>query len=357
MLFKLTNELIDEGILNSKKEKVVRAIENILRSVWESKHLMTAEIDVIIALKNIITNPDCLSVLIDFENNYAFKNYDNIKYFVEIVASENTMQYETENDAQKLVLSIDYFQKSDLVSKTIILCEDEQDSLFFEQIARFFCLNHNININLSYSEENGGGVNTHKSFQKHIDKSEKFCLCFADTDKKYPTDSIKETLHKLRSCNNPKHFCKLIELEVHEIENLLPFNYLELIKNDSIIQLNGVAFINTIYQSHDSCFLQFLDIKKGIKVKEVKNNPDYFNFTKILYSYCNNQHNINDIHSLNDEIVLIPPVGKVIKVALSNLAIFNNSPQLLSFQNSEWNKIGSVFTFWTCARIDELLNI
>lgn len=359
MLFKLSSELIKEEYFSIYETKIIRAVENILRSVWESKHLVYADIDVILFFRNVIKNNDCLSVLMDLENNFSFLNYDNIKYFIRVVPNENVMDLNEVMDFSILNLSIDYFQKSDLTTRTRILCENESDAFFFKKIAEYYCTNSNIgNLNLAFEEENGGGNNTHNLYQKHIDNFNIFCLCFCDNDKKYPEDTIKDTLKKVKACTNSKKLCAYIGLEVHEIENLIPFNYFEQIKNKRGIQSKGINFVLKIKSSEDAQMLKYLDIKKGIISGSIKDNTNYLNFAKILINHYNEENlDLNQVETFSTNKTIVPSCGKVMKTIMSIPNIFDTEPDLLNFQKDEWKKIGSTFTFWTCARIEEPLNI
>ncbi len=358
MLFKLSDTLIEENNFKTNKTKILRAVKYILQSVWECKHLVLAEPEVISFFMKEIKDEDCLSVLQYLKRNYySFINYENIKFFILVMPEHNLMNKKKLDDFVIIELSVDYFQNSNLTRETKILCENAGDAFFFEKIAKYFYKNSEIsNINLCFEEENGGGSYTSVLYQKYIDNKNIFCLCLCDNDKKYPEDTIKDTLLKVKNCINEHFLCDYIGLEAHEIENLIPFNYFEKLRNTHHIPTKGIDFILNIKSSQDSESLKFLDIKKGILYKHIKNNSHYLNFAKKLNSY-NTIENIDlELNQISDNAQIIPNCGKVLKEIMLIDDIFNIEPELLEFQKTEWQKIGRYFTFWTCAKNNEAIH-
>lgn len=358
MLFNLTPELISQDHSESDKKKIKRAIEHILRSVSESKHLVISDLDTIIKLKQIITCSDSLSVLIYLENNYSFLNYDSIKYYVNVIVGYDNIYESSEGDCKFLNIPINYIQDSNLTNPTRILCEDISDASFFKIICNHYVINNNIgNISLCFEEEHGGGNQISRSFNKHINAKNIFCLAFADNDKKYPECQIGETLQKLSSIVNTNLLCKYISLECHEIENLIPFNYIQKIKK-VYNEENGITFIENIIHSMEKESLKYFDIKKGINKDQISSSNDYLIFAKKLAEYSPIHIDFSNIEQYEKKHKIIPQVGKIMSSFIeSNTLLIDETPHFLDFQITEWNKIGSDFLFWTCSRNKEPLNI
>ena len=107
MLFNLTPALVSKENNIETKPNIIRAIEHVLRSVWASKHLVTADLETVIKLKEIITCRDSLSVLIHLENNYSFLNYDSITYSINIIVGDNIIQQETIEDVLTMLQGVE----------------------------------------------------------------------------------------------------------------------------------------------------------------------------------------------------------------------------------------------------------
>ncbi len=359
MLFFLDANLINEDISSTEGIIINRAIENILRSVWESKHLVQGDITTIIELKNKIVNKDCLNVLTFIDSNYSFLNYSSIKFHINVVRGVNIMELNHSGDKSILNVSVDFFQTTDLLQETKILCEDISDSSFFEEICNHYIRTNSIgSISLKYSKEHGGGTQIDVMYTNIAARKNRFCLTFCDNDKRHPNSDIGGTLRKLRLVNTSNNlFCKYIELDAHEIENLVPFNYLDDI-NEATLNNSGIEFIKRLFVSNDNGALQYLDIKKGINKKQVDESLDFFVFMENLLPYCQPNITIADIGTYSQNDRIIPHTGKIIKSLMSNVGLFTSKfPDLLTFQENEWNKIGSNFLYWTCARNNEALNL
>ena len=97
MLFKISEELLAEQIFTNDEEVILRGLENILKSVWESKHLVHAQLNIIKNLRAKVQNRDCLNVLVFIENNYTFLNYSEIKHFINVIPGRNNLTLRTIN--------------------------------------------------------------------------------------------------------------------------------------------------------------------------------------------------------------------------------------------------------------------
>jgi hypothetical protein len=359
MLIKISNELLADDVFAADEEFIIRGIENILKSVWESKHLFHANLNVIEFLRQKVENRDCLNVLIFIDNNYSFLNYSAIKYYINVVPGRNTLSLSNINDCNAINVSIDYFQTTDILQESRILCEDITDAKFFEEIALYYMRTNFLgNISLSYEAEHGGGNQINVSFKKHVNKKNKLCLAFCDNDKRHPLDDIGNTLKNLRLVDTSDNaFCKCIELDAQEIENLVPFNYLDEIR-EHFHEQKGISFIKNIYESSEKESLKYYDVKNGITKKQVCNCHNFYAFMESLLPYCTNPVDLNNISTLNDKDKVIPHTGKIITSLMKKKEVFiNTSPSLLAYQAEEWVKLGRYFIYWTCSRNKEALNI
>ena len=358
MLFFLSEQLVNQEYSTEKTEKINRAVEYVLKSVYESKHLVFADRATISLLKEKILNEDAKRILSFLDNNYSFLNYEQIKYFVNVIPDNSPMEVIIDGDKSILNLSINYFQTSDTTQETRILCEDPVDSDFFKEICNYYIKQNRIgNISLKFESEHGGGNQLSKRYTKHIKSKTKFCLAFCDTDKRYPNSPIGSTLKDLISVDQENNYlCSYISLDAHEIENLVPFNYLDEIKC-SYNPHDGITFIKNILTSDHAELLKYYDIKKGVLKKNLCTNLEYRSFTKTLLLYCRNNIDLDSMHTLEDSYQIIPNLGKIIPSFLEKTDLIDRiDPYLLQYQSQEWFKIGSNFLYWTCARNSEAIN-
>ncbi len=356
MLIYLDDTLLEEEFSQEKKEKINRAIENILRSAWEGNHLVDASFNVISKLIDCVSSNDCKRVLYYIKNNFSLINYSAIKFRVEVSYEENILKQETTDNIQKLIISYNYFQYSDLLQPTRILAENLNDVEFFKIICNYFIFKQDIgNMVIKFEAEQGGGATICDVYRKHILDKKKFCLAIADNDKRYPSAPEGKTLNALKEVErNGNLFCHIIEVDSHEIENMIPLNYIDRIKSNSN-QQKGIDFINNIKKSKDAELLKYFDFKKGISKKNT-NNTDYRNYAEKLLPYARTINSLDDLIDKEDSYSVIPPVGKLIKGFNEKPElIYEVEPELLSFQEIEWEKIGSNILYWTCAQNKENL--
>lgn len=359
MLIFLSDALFSKTLITGRENRINRAIENILRSAWEGKHIVHASYESLEKLRDYDLSSDCKSVVLNIFNNYSFLDYSKIKHFVEVVPDEDSLELIEFDDGKKFVLSIDNFQNSDLLQETRILCEHLNDADLFRIICEYFIRKENIgNVSLRYEPELGGGSTICDCFEKHIVAKNKFCLAFCDNDKRHPNSAIGGTLQNLNSIErNGNIYCDIVEIDSHEIENLVPFNYLSDIKTNNH-QQNGITFIESIKDSPSGELLKYFDIKKGINKKQVSSCQDYYAYAEQLIPYCNTVESMEEINDKVDGFSVIPPVGRIVNDFIDNSDLLNTkAPDFLDFQVVEWNKIGSSFLYWTCSRNQEALNI
>ncbi|MBI9055468.1 MAG: hypothetical protein JEY96_16720 [Bacteroidales bacterium] len=359
MLIYLSKSLFDVGFSKEHQKRINRALENILRSNWEGKHLVHANFDTLNKLREQKLSNDSKSVILNICNNYSLLDYSKIKHFVYVVPEENTLELKIENDIEKYCISVDYFQNSDLLQESRILCEHLNDAKLFQLICNYFVKKENIgNIALRFEPELGGGATICDCFEKHVINRNKFCLAFSDNDKRYPNALIGGTLEKLNAVDiNGNIFCKIIEIDSHEIENLVPFNYLNDIRTIHH-QQKGINFIESIRNSSSCELLKYFDIKKGICKKQINNCPEYLSYAEQLIPFCETIENISEIEDKAEGFSVIPPIGKIVKDFIEKSDLLNSKePEFLSFQELEWDKIGSNFLYWACSRNLEALNI
>lgn len=354
MLFILSDELIVDRTHN-KYNNIMRAVKKIATSVFESKHLLSGSIHVLTYFRDYFNTDEDLYCLFNFlVNNYYSTSYDFIKRRVEVVI-DITIDKRYENGYEIYQSKIDDYQDTSFCQRTILIGEDLNDCIIYEIILRRYIKEKELNINYQFEFENGGGQNCCKVIEKNI-RDKKIFLSILDTDRKYPKADIGSTLKsckKFFKLNNAKF--TIIELDVHEIENLLPFNLMDNEDCDGELKLKKEKF--DLLRKNGPELLQFFDIKHGIKKQDIKGDEEYKNFAQKCCECDNSITNFEEYYNnLEDDNYIYLPLCRIFKKIRQQLENDNTQLILLDFQKQEWEKLGKNLLEFGCARNKEALN-
>lgn len=355
MLFIFSDSLFTDTHTPSRQQKIDRSINYVLKSVWESNHLVYTTRQNLELLRSRLTDVDCLSVVVNLLSNYSLTNYSEIEYHVNLVETPQINRLNNLGQGEFLELSVDFIQSSNLTQKTKIIGEDLDDISFFDFITQKTSSNIINHCHYSFEPIHGGGNRLWQIFKTETQAKNRFVLTFPDTDKAYPSCEIGETLKKVEEINAPSDLLsKIISLGVHELENLVPLNNIQLI-NCPELNNEGIDFLNKVFDSEHSELLQFLDLKKGVTKKKILSDPDYFEFTQLLSVYSD--VDIENIENLSNDEYILPYVGKIIKYLLKHKErTLTEPPNLTAFQEEIWTNISKHILYWCCCRNSESLN-
>ncbi|QDY47008.1 hypothetical protein FK545_20725 (plasmid) [Planococcus glaciei] len=159
---------------------------------------------------------------------------------------------------------------------------------------------------------NGGGVNTWKSL-RYYSENKKISLTITDSDKRYPTGNVGETLRKLRTEYN-KHknntITDLVELKVREKENLIPPSvYLYCCNSSDKSRLENFMLLEDSNKHSEKLF--YLDYKEGLNVKSYKRDSQLQGYIEEMVkdfphlATCS----LEDIDSLSDDYRIIEGIS------------------------------------------------
>ena len=365
MLFYLTNTLIVDKT-DPSFCKIKRAVRNLAVAATEGKHIVLGDVEAVNYFSDIfVPNDDDVSV---FFNRLR----QNIAIFT--IPSAITLYVEVINGKEQKILidrreikQLDYSRFLDTASiqATSLLCEDiEYDCPFYKFILQWYInkLQENVNTNLNVSH--GGGDRIAKTLRDCVKKG-LVCLCIVDSDIVFCGQPLSnhgtayECLHVKRG-----ELEELLILNVHEAENLLPFNYIELVPNTSLPS-NRKSTFRKLYQSKDAeSILRYFDFKNGLlKKKEFYECYNFVSFAKVVceadpeFLAGTSFNEYYNSRCINEE--LYPGVaGRILKFTLE---VMNKDdlpiPELAEYQLDEWNKVGQVMLNYCCAeRMENMLN-
>lgn len=369
MLFYLNNSLI-VGKKSPKYHDVCRAIFNIAHSALSSYHLLLGDLDVIEFFREQFKGDPIIGPLF----NELYQHYSTntiphcLTHYLEIVLDNPHSRKEGMVEIHQK--SYSDFLFPGMSSETSFVCEDFNDSELFAHILKQFMKEQAINASFAFHSLNGGGANTHRVVEKELN-DQHFTICIVDKDIRFPGNQPdnNSTCKKCEGIGQSNINYKLIVLDVHEIENIIPLNYIDLFDiwksghpQDAV---NKRAF--DYLKSDSENILPFFDYKKGIRKNELfRTNHDYQNFAQKCYELNEDKMSLESnfsifVGSINDDDViyeaLLSGSGIITRtIQLIKLKDVSLIPDLTDYQKVEWEKIGVAMLNWCIARNSESIH-
>lgn len=367
MLFYLTDSLIaspdDEDYISIR-----RCIKKLATAVTENKHLLMGDFDVIKHFNSIYNNPDDdeSRLFNTLEKQEAINPIpDEITYYIEVVRGEPA-DIRTDGDLSIAQVNYKMFEDTASCDQTALIGEDDYDCIFFKHVYKWY-VDNILETRLSNSLENTLGAGGHiVSEICKMKRKKRTCIAIVDSDKKYPLHipGNEATCSKCKKIGQSAIY-KLLVLNVQEIENLIPLEYIEahVFGGDGIV--NKQHFDTLLNNCHTEYILQYLDLKKGVKKSDVINDAHYQAF--ILHCYIHNTIvnkglEFNDflLSIGNDDYIQRPLQESLLKNVLKEIEArerngVNHHPYLFGYQEREWKRIGQFLLNWGCARSKEAI--
>lgn len=366
MLYYLTSDLIVEPESASYSD-VIAAVTNIAIAVFERKHELRGEYNALeffakcegldlrsrLVVKNILTNyetktiPAEISYYVEVVVNVTIRKRLNGKYIV------------TQIPACKL-------KDSQSTQASCLIGEYYYDCQFYRKILHWYKTINTITTPIRFEDVSGNGDTIVEHIKQYLKRDKRPCLCIVDTDKKYPSQPIREgtTCGKCAGKYVEDVLYKCIHLNVQEVENLIPLDIIDAQKwKGPFSSVNKDSFDKLRGNSNSEMILAFFDIKEGIKKNEMLiNDPEYRTFAKLCCACDPNNAANTDFDGHLDSI----PDGSVIYNMLCNNLLKNAieymknnpglDPSLMEFQKVEWLKIAKAMLNWGICRNEESLN-
>lgn len=177
-----------------------------------------------------------------------------------------------------------------LGQKCCLLGENLEDCDFFQLIGKALCKSH---IYLAFDPEPGGGDTLCTVLENAVLVKKRVTLAFVDSDQKYGrthaypnSPGIGGTARKARNSSKklrdikeaPPH--ELCQLDVHEIENLIPVVILEKLLPELPSMKRGLDRIKQLQTFKDGEPMLYYDYKEGFL--HIKSNPARTYWTEVL---------------------------------------------------------------------------
>ncbi|MEQ9485056.1 hypothetical protein [Coleofasciculus sp. F4-SAH-05] len=290
---------------NTWSDDIIKALEMLALAQKEGKHAVISNRP---TLDKIRKCPH-LSLSDRAVYNKAFNNFTKFQSYRSTVTKyiEINNQYKTQqicSDSGKTVIKIPpkFFNDSEIIQKTILLCENTHDAVLYETIAKVYLIWNNIKIQLACEHRGGGGSTIATEYSKIKQNQNRFCLCLVDSDQFAPNGSLGDTAKLIKNqANSNKINAGFIILDVREIENLIPISILSDLPELSQSKERQAA-LKVLEEIKNNDLRLFLDIKEGVILQNIISKTDA-NVCKFWQNSIPNEPNILgriDIHCLSD---------------------------------------------------------
>ncbi len=266
----------------------LEALENISISRREGKHLVFSDRNTLKYLLNCVQLSERARKIYKriYEESTQFKAYLSVFSRHVIVCPLLTVPTSIISDGVVITsLPVSYFNDTAIIQPTSIVSENNSDTLFYIMIAKtYFAMKKLGSIRINYIPNHGGGSTVNNVYKEIQDRNNCFCLCIVDSDKKSPSSNFGDTAKKLISVDNPDVvICNYFVLNVHEVENLIPYSFLSEASRSQKDRMIAVEFIHNLDISNNPELRKYIDIKNGTYLKDVfhtKELIDYWIGTK-----------------------------------------------------------------------------
>ena len=252
-----------------------------------------------------------------------------------------------------------------LNNQCILLGESLYDCNFYRLLAkRFMYLNRKSirGVRISLSDEIGGGDSINQSLEKCIRNNYNITFCLIDSDKKYDRSAQygAEPARGKTAQNLERSSAKLINeglgnlfdlycLEVHEVENLIPFPVLDAVANSTIKEmLPGIAYLKKLKAANLTDAILFYDFKKGNNIDKLRQecqDPNSKKKPELAYwEEIAQQIGDESAPSLSEQVL-----SKSIDYMKESGYIYSDADELDDHLVGYWNAIGKKVFSWGCA--------
>lgn len=363
MLFYLTDSLIVEET-DPLYKGIYKAVHNLATQVVDGNHLLTASYAAIKYFRSVFRSDPIIGLFFNdlFQNFATIGIPDDLKFYIEIVKEQPACRNEHGRSICQKLYS--YYLRIDVSNKANLIGEDLNDTLLYIHVLVWYIRQLNANYSFAFHTINGGGKNTYRVINNELE-SNHIIICIIDTDKKYATcpPEVDGTYYNcIHRVNTTVCEYRLLPLEVHEIENIVPLNYIDSFDNWTNGNANDArkkrAF--DFLRNNAEGILPYFDYKKGIKYDDMfRKTPDYREFAKLCYMA--NEDKVRKepsfdafVSGLNNKDEIYPNLigGSGTLTRALELIKSESCPQpmLLDFQRRNWEVIGQNLLDWGIAR-------
>ncbi|MDU1538290.1 MAG: hypothetical protein E6902_01610 [Paeniclostridium sordellii] len=281
-------EYIENNISKlNETSKEIEIIEEIARAYSNKRHIIIAKRSVLLYFSKLdILEKKVRSIYTDLYSRSAqYKVYK--KTFVEYIkVTSNEYGFRKVEEGNQFIyeVPIDYFNNHKFLRESVLVTENLRDAWVYKSMTKKYIKQVvDINLDINLEEMPGGGNDLSIAYENKI-KENRLVICIADSDRKYPEDTIGDTARYAWNIYENHKSDKIIymhKLGVREKENLIPPSFYMLCTNgintESLKNLMKLELLN----NSKSEFLKYVDIKDGVELKTYRGeNKNCIDFIK-----------------------------------------------------------------------------
>lgn len=353
MFFYLTDSLITDET-DPRNIGIFRSVRNIVEAVEESSHMLYGDFSALCFFSRVFQSERILGPLLDklVQNYSTFCVPPQITYYIEVVA-ENPLPPRVEGNVTIGQIEYTDFSNRESLAKTSLIGENDYDCFFYRFVLKWYLESNGFRFHYSFSDINGGGSSTDVQIKKEIDKKH-VSICFVDTDCRFPGDVPKpgSCFKKCERLGQKRPFYKFVPLNVHEIENLIPINFIDACDCWVGELRDPKDRFDRIKNSPE--IMQYFDYKQGVPKPSEKGGPQYEYGRKLFNAIADKRPGITYeeyCDALGDDLLYPPLTGRVLLKVLDLIKMGRQeAPVLFDYQIDMWNEIGENMLNWGVAR-------
>lgn len=359
MLFKIDESCL--SAIDKNDEDAIFALDSLAFNRKKGNNIIFAKKKILEDLMkrdcfSLVTRNVFKKMFIKVEGKQYLKN---TKKYILIVDEIKGHRLSLVDDKKECKITLKELAKSELSNKTTLITENIEEAKFYNMISKYYTkCNQMKKCNCSFNEHHGGGGTITTVLEQIINKRENMCLCIVDSDKKFPGASNGDTMERVkRLCKNKEEdIWKLFCLDVHEIENLIPIEWVKNVTNDIENIGDCIKFLEHLLNTGDEA-IYFFDMKGGIKKSKFicSDKSDYEinkrynkdeNFRNYWESYIID-YNIA-LNNVNGDFIIPGTCKKLLERIISKYENEFHIEQVEEHLKEKWLELGSVLFAWGC---------
>lgn len=246
--------------LHVDREDKIIALENIIKSHGEGKHLIWMHAATIKELSHVDEfghfTKRTLNALVSQSTEYAYL-YKQFDFYVSVnFEDKHALSF---SDG---VLNAGYlkFRDSTSTQQPILLAENDHDGEIYSWGARTYLQIrslHSLKVNIEILS--GGGSTTYDCFTR-LDSGLRFFTCYIDSDKRHPKWPLGSTATRFKYIPPGYKERRYLEiLDCHEVENIIPWKVLDALYKEKLES-------SLVHKSENISFRAYPDHKDGLTV-------------------------------------------------------------------------------------------
>lgn len=359
MIFKIDKSCLNA--INNKDRDSIIALDDLASSRRKGKNFIFAEKSVLETLYKADISKGAKEVFKSLFNNSSEDKlyWQTVNKYINVVDKVIEPQIEKIGDAEELKVELKSLKDSDIHDYTLLITENQSDCEFYKLIGQYYARSKNIvRTKIMFDLKPGGGDTTVNILSLTVNnETRKLCLCIVDSDKKFPKDtggSTKEHIKNFIKKHPVQDIWKVIILDVHEIENLLPISYIEKCSKDIRTSSNTIKFLKDLI---DSEAIFYFDMKDGIKKEKFickdfgdptikKKFYKNENFRSYWEEYVKNY--VKDMKNIQDEHIINGFGKKILERIIKEFSSKEISLEEDGYLKGKWISLGRDIFSWGC---------